>query len=119
MFILVDIDIDLVCTLFIQSIYLFHRQSIIYQSNSIDIVIITPHALNKWSHNNLAKYISTSNVQSGSVTITLKALPTTKCIKQVRKKEFAAIAFKLKYETFIVYIASSICFASIYLFYRP
>ena len=34
-----------------------------------------------------------------------KALPTTKQIELVRKKEFAAAAFNLRHETFIVHVA--------------
>ena len=35
-----------------------------------------------------------------------KALPTTKQVKQIEKKEFAAIAFDLGHETFVVHITS-------------
>ena len=49
-----------------------------------------------------------------------KALPTTRCVELVGKKEFVAIAFDPKYEIFIVYIAflSSISL-NLYLFYKP
>ena len=47
MFISINLCVDLAYTLFIQFIYPFHRQSIIYQPNSIDVVIIMAHTLGK------------------------------------------------------------------------
>ena len=37
---------------------------------------------------------------------TNEVFPTTKCVELVGKKEFAAAAFDLEYETFMVYVAS-------------
>ena len=50
---------------------------------------------------------------------TQKALPTiTKCIKLVKKKEFAATILNLKQKTFIVDVASLTSVANTYLSYR-
>ena len=46
---------------------------------------------------------------------TKKALPTTKCVELVGKKEFAAATFDPEYETFIVYLASLNLVLKIYL----
>ena len=50
MFVSINLCVDLACTLFIQSTYPLHRQSIIHQPKSIDVVITTPRALGRWSH---------------------------------------------------------------------
>lgn len=55
---------------------------------------------------------------------TQKAISITRCIKLVEKNEFAAAALDLKYETFIVHVASLASFTlfidlDVYLLYRP
>lgn len=44
---------------------------------------------------------------------------TTKCIKLVKKEEFAAVTFDLEYETFIIYIALLINSVDVHLSHRP
>ena len=50
MFVSINLCVDLACTLFIQSTYPLHRQLMIHQPNSIDVVITTLRALGRWSH---------------------------------------------------------------------
>lgn len=49
---------------------------------------------------------------------TQNVFSTTRRIKLVEKIEFAVVAFDLKYETFIVYVASLTGFANVYSFCR-
>ena len=56
MFVSINLCVDLACTLFIQSTYPLHRESIImHQPNSIDVVITTPRGLGRWSHTHNSK----------------------------------------------------------------
>lgn len=41
MFMLINLYVDLVCILFIQSIYLLYKKTSIHQLNSTDVVITT------------------------------------------------------------------------------
>lgn len=50
--------------------------------------------------------------------ITQNVFSTTRRIKLVEKIEFAVVAFDLKYETFIVYVALLTGFANVYSFRR-
>lgn len=56
----------------------------------------------------------------------MEAFSTIKHIKPVEKKKFVAVVFNLKYETFVVYVASLTSFAllilsnsDIHLFCKP
>ena len=49
-FVSINLCVDLVYTLFIQSTYSLHRIIIIHQPKNIDVVITTPRALGRWSH---------------------------------------------------------------------
>ena len=53
MFVSINLCVDLAYTLFIQSIYPLHRQSIIHQPKSIDVIITTPRALGRCGHTRL------------------------------------------------------------------
>ena len=55
----------------------------------------------------------------GKHTSPKRPYPTTKCVRLVRKKEFATVVFDLEYKTFVVHVASlnSTPF-NIYLFWK-